>query len=90
MIESEARGRVLSPAALCSPAQGGSREVNGAGGVAGHRTVTDSRSLLGDLWPGGDRGCRGRGSTTRGGQTTEWKSTALRAYQRRTRHAEFA
>jgi hypothetical protein len=62
---------------------------NGGGpsGISGHRhghplVITD-----GNLWPGRDRGAT-RQARQRGGKTTEWKSSALRAYQRRTKQAD--
>ena len=85
MIESAARGSALTPA-LCSPARGGSQVV-GAGGVAtGHRHGHRSRSLLGTFGRVEIAVPRARLDTAEG-KTTEWKSTALRAYQRRTRQA---
>src|SRR3984893_17027302 len=41
----------------------------------------------GDLWPGGDRRAAGQACHTEG-KTNEWKSAALRAYQRRTKQAD--
>ena len=60
---------------------------NGAGGVAGHRHGHRSRSLLGTFGRVEIAVPRARLDTAEG-KTTEWKSTALRAYQRRTKQAD--
>src|ERR1700756_4339813 len=62
-------------------------ENNGAGGVAGHRHGRRSRSLLGTFGRVEIAVPRARLDTAEG-NTTEWKSTALRAYQRRTKQAD--
>ena len=61
-------------------------ENNGAGGVAGHRHGHRSRSLLGTFGRVEIAVPRARLDTAEG-KTTEWKSMALRAYQRRTKQA---
>src|SRR6202023_4429108 len=62
-------------------------ENNGAGGVAGHRHGHRSRSLLGTFGRVEIAVPRARLDTAEG-KTTEWKSRALRAYQRRTLAAD--
>src|SRR5260370_517272 len=62
-------------------------ENEGGGGVGGHRHGHRSRSLLGTFGRVEIAVPRARLDTAEG-KTTEWKSTALRAYQRRTRHAD--
>jgi putative transposase len=62
-------------------------ENNGAGGVAGHRHGHRSRSLLGTFGRVEIAVPRARLDTAEG-KTTEWKSKALRAYQRHTRQAD--
>ena len=62
-------------------------ENNGAGGVAGHRHGHRSRSLLGTFGRVEIAVPRARLDTAEG-KTTEWKSKALRAYQRRTKQAD--
>jgi putative transposase len=61
-------------------------ENDGAGGVAGHRHGHRSRSLLGTFGRVEIAVPRARLDTAEG-KTTEWKSKALRAYQRRTTQA---
>ena len=56
-------------------------------GVAGHRHGSRTRSLTGTFGPIEIAVPRARLSTTNG-KTTEWKSQALRAYQRRTLAAD--
>ena len=56
-------------------------------GVAGHRHGSRTRSLTGTFGPIEIAVPRARLSTTKG-KTTEWKSQALRAYQRRTLAAD--
>ena len=62
-------------------------ENDGAGGVAGHRHGHRSRSLLGTFGRVEIAVPRARLDTAEG-KTTEWKSKALRAYQRRTKQAD--
>ena len=61
-------------------------ENDGAGSITGHRHGHRSRSLLGTFGRVEIAVPRARLDTAEG-KTTEWKSTALRAYQRRTRQA---
>ena len=66
------------------------RNIDGAdaaAGVAGHRHGTRTRSLTGTFGKTEIAVPRARLSTP-GGKTTEWKSKALRAYQRRTLAAD--
>jgi hypothetical protein len=56
-------------------------------GVAGHRHGSRTRSLTGTFGPIEIAVPRARLTTSEGG-TTEWKSQALRAYQRRTLAAD--
>src|SRR5207302_2671183 len=62
-------------------------ENDGAGGVAGHRHGDRSRSRLGTFGRVEIAVPRARLATAEG-KTTEWKSSALRAYQRRTTQAD--
>ena len=62
-------------------------ENTGSCGVAGHRHGHRSRSLLGTFGRVEIAVPRARLDTAEG-TTTEWKSTALRAYQRRTKQAD--
>src|ERR1700720_448055 len=59
----------------------------GKAGVAGHRHGSRTRSLTGTFGPIEIAVPRARLTTSEGG-TTEWKSQALRAYQRRTLAAD--
>ena len=86
MIEAELEG------ALCRPRYGRrstpqDEETNGPSGVSGHRHGRRSRSLIGTFGRVEIAVPRARLDTAEG-KTTEWKSTALRAYQRRTRQAD--
>ena len=62
-------------------------EAGDEAGVAGHRHGSRSRSLMGTFGPTEIEVPRARLRTADGG-TTEWKSEALRAYQRRTPAAD--
>src|SRR5436309_3907121 len=62
-------------------------ENHGGRGIAGHRHGHRSRSLMGTFGRVEIAVPRARLDTAEG-TTTEWKSTALRAYQRRTRQAD--
>src|SRR6201985_4035398 len=62
-------------------------ENTGGCGIAGHRHGHRSRSLLGTFGRVEIAVPRARLDTTEG-RTTEWKSKALRAYQRRTKQAD--
>jgi putative transposase len=61
--------------------------ADGASGITGHRHGHRSQSLLGTFGRVEIAVPRARLATAEG-KTTEWKSTALRAYQRRTRQAD--
>src|SRR6266705_6278315 len=76
-------------AALSRPRYGRSQMAGNEGkaGVAGHRHGSRTRSLTGTFGPIEIAVPRAR-LTTSEGKTTEWKSGALRAYQRRTRAAD--
>ena len=64
-----------------------SGDAEAAVGVTGHRHGHRSRSLLGTFGPVEIAVPRARLNTA-DGKTTEWKSKALRAYQRRTLAAD--
>src|SRR6516164_888493 len=85
MIESELETVLSRPRYARRPTV--DREDDGAGGVTGHRHGHRSRSLLGTFGRVEIAVPRARLDTAEG-KTTEWKSTALRAYQRRTRQAD--
>jgi putative transposase len=59
----------------------------GQGGISGHRHGHRSRSLMGTFGRVEIAVPRARLDSAEG-KTTEWKSSALRAYQRRTKHAD--
>ena len=65
----------------------GAPEVNPPTGVPGHRHGSRTRTLMGTFGPTEIRVPRARLHTAPG-STTEWKSTVLRAYQRRTLAAD--
>jgi transposase-like protein len=86
MIEAELE------AALCRPRYGRHRKTqqqhaDGPSGISGHRHGHRSRSLIGTFGRVEIAVPRARLDTA-DGKTTEWKSTALRAYQRRTKQAD--
>src|SRR3974390_3642875 len=85
MIESELEAVLSRPRYARRPKA--DPENDGAGGVAGHRHGHRSRSLLGTFGRVEIAVPRARLATAEG-KTTEWKSTALRAYQRRTKQAD--
>ena len=85
LIESELEAVLSRPRYARRPK--GDRENDGAGGVAGHRHGHRSRSLLGTFGRVEIAVPRARLDTAEG-KTTEWKSKALRAYQRRTKQAD--
>src|SRR3954453_8006154 len=60
---------------------------NGPRGISGHRHGHRSRSLMGTFGPAEIAVPRARLDSA-DGKTTEWKSSALRAYQRRTKQAD--
>ena len=101
-IEAGLRGRVREfiqamiegelEAALSRPRYGrrpktDPENADGLSGISGHRHGHRSRSLLGTFGPVEITVPRARLDTAEG-KTTEWKSTALRAYQRRTKQAD--
>jgi transposase-like protein len=101
-IEAGLRGRVREfiqamiegelEAALCRPRYGrrpkaDPENADGPSGISGHRHGHRSRSLLGTFGPVEIAVPRARLDIAEG-TTSEWKSTALRAYQRRTKQAD--
>ena len=86
-IEELLRGELDT--ALARPRYGRSQMVGNEAraGVAGHRHGSRTRSLTGTFGPIEIAVPRARLTTSEGG-TTEWKSQALRAYQRRTLAAD--
>ena len=86
-IEEMIRGELDT--ALARPRYGRSRMAGSqeAASVAGHRHGSRTRSLTGTFGPIEIAVPRARLNTTEG-KTTEWKSQALRAYQRRTHAAD--
>jgi putative transposase len=86
MIESELEAALSRPRYARRP-KGASEKADGVSGVTGHRHGHRSRSLLGTFGRVAIAVPRARLATAEG-QTTEWKSTALRAYQRRTKRAD--
>ena len=86
-IEELIRGEL--DAALARPRYGRSQKAGdeGRAGVAGHRHGSRTRSLTGTFGPIEIAVPRARLNTPEG-KTTEWKSQALRAYQRRTLAAD--
>jgi putative transposase len=98
-IESEVRARAREfieelirgelDAALARPRYGRGRKTGdeASAGVAGHRHGSRTRSLTGTFGPVEIEVPRARLNTP-AGKTTEWKSQALRAYQRRTLAAD--
>ena len=86
-IEELLRGEL--DAALARPRYGRSQMAGKeeSAGVAGHRHGSRTRSLTGTFGPIEIAVPRAR-LTTSGGGTAEWKSQALRAYQRRTLAAD--
>jgi putative transposase len=86
MIESELEAALSRPR-YARRRKEASEHANGASGITGHRHGHRSRSLLGTFGRVEIAVPRARLDTAEG-TTTEWKSTALRAYQRRTRQAD--
>src|SRR4030081_866655 len=98
-IETEVRGRARQfieelirgelDAALARPRYGREKPAGNEGrsGVAGHRHGSRTRSLTGTFGPVEIEVPRARLETA-DGKTTEWRSSALRAYQRRTLAAD--
>src|ERR1700730_11307365 len=83
MIEAELEAALSRPRYARRPKEA-SENADGASGITGHRHGHRSRSLLGTFGRVEIAVPRARLATTEG-KTTEWKSAALRAYQRRTK-----
>ena len=86
MIEAELEAALSRPRYARRPKEA-SENADGASGITGHRHGHRSRSLLGTFGRVEIAVPRARLATAEG-KTTEWKSTALRAYQRRTKRAD--
>ena len=86
MIESELETALSRPRYARRP-KAGPENAEGASSVTGHRHGHRSRSLLGTFGRVETAVPRARLDTPEG-KTAEWRSTALRAYQRRTRQAD--
>src|SRR6266446_9375736 len=86
MIESELEAALSRPR-YARRRKEACENADGASGITGHRHGHRSRSLLGTFGQVELAVPRARLDTAEG-TTTEWKSTALRAYQRRTRQAD--
>ena len=86
MIEAELDAALSRPRYARRPKEA-CENADGASGITGHRHDHRSRSLLGTFGRVEIAVPRARLATAEG-KTTEWKSTALRAYQRRTRQAD--
>src|SRR6267378_4402342 len=86
MIESELEAAQSRPRYTRRPKEA-SENADGASGITGHRHGHRSRSLLGTFGRVEITVPRARLDSAEG-KTTEWKSTALRAYQRRTQQAD--
>ena len=85
MIEAELEAVLSRPRYARRPKA--CENADGASGITGHRHGHRSRSLLGTFGRVEIAVPRARLATAEG-KTTEWKSTALRAYQRRTKQAD--
>lgn len=85
MIESELEEVLARPRYVRRPKK--DCKNDGAGGVTGHRHGHRSRTLLGTFGRVEIAVPRARLDTA-DGRTSEWKSKALRAYQRRTKRAD--
>src|SRR2546430_9409065 len=86
MIESELDTALARPRYGRRPT-GDIQNGDGPGGISGHRHGHRSRSLMGTFGQVEIAVPRARLDSAEG-KTTEWKSSALRAYQRRTKHAD--
>src|ERR1700751_4133143 len=86
MIEGELEAVLSRPRYARRPKEA-CENADGASGITGHRHGHRSRSLLGTFGGVEIAVPRARLATAEG-KTTEWKSTALRAYQRRTKQAD--
>src|ERR1700751_2834297 len=86
MIEAEREAALSRPRYARQPREA-SENTDGASAITGRRHGHRSRSLLGTFGRVEIAVPRARLDTAEG-KTTEWKSTALRAYQRRTKQAD--
>src|SRR5246127_495341 len=86
MIEGELEAALSRPRYARRPKEA-SGNADGASGITGHRHGHRSRSLLGTFGRVELAVPRAR-LVTAEGKTTEWRSTSLRAYQRRTKQAD--
>jgi putative transposase len=86
MIEGELAAALSRPR-YARRAKPPDENADGPSGISGHRHGHRSRSLMGTFGRVEIAVPRARIEIA-DGKTTEWKSTALRAYQRRTRHAD--
>ena len=86
MIEAELEAALSRPRYARRPKEA-CENADGASGITGHRHGHRSRSLLGTFGRVEIAVPRARLATAEG-KTTEWKSAALRAYQRRTKQAD--
>ena len=86
MIEGELEAALSRPRYARRPKEA-CENADSVSGITGHRHGHRSRSLLGTFGRVEIAVPRARLDTTEG-RTTEWRSTALRAYQRRTKQAD--
>src|SRR6201982_3071051 len=86
MIEAELEAALSRPRYARQPREA-SENTDRPSGISGHRHGHRSRSLLGTFGRVEIAVPRARLDTAEG-KTSEWKSTALRAYQRRTKQAD--
>jgi putative transposase len=86
MIEGELEAALSRPRYGRQP-KADPENADGPSGISGHRHGHRSRSLLGTFGRVEIAVPRARLNTAEG-KTSEWKSTALRAYQRRTKQAD--
>src|ERR1700752_1130979 len=86
MIEAELEAALSRPRYARRPKEA-CANADGVSGITGHRHGHRSRSLLGTFGRIEIAVPRARVDTAEG-KTTEWKSGALRAYQRRTKQAD--
>src|SRR4026209_1175317 len=86
-IEELSRGELVPAVARPRYGRGQKAGDEGSAGVTGHRHGCRTRSLTGTFGPIESEVPRARLNTP-AGKTTEWKSQALRAYQRRTLAAD--
>src|SRR5271156_3792754 len=86
MIESELEAALVRPRYGRRP-KADPENADGPSAISGHRHGHRSRSLMGSFGRVEIAVPRARLDSAEG-KTTEWKSSALRAYQRRTKHAD--